>query len=53
MYQRWMQGDHAGAVYGTSESGWMDANNILSWASKAVFACCVTFNQDSNTNAIL
>ena len=34
MYQRWMQGGPAGAVYGTSESGWMDANNILSWFRK-------------------
>ena len=34
MYQRWMQGGPAGAVYGISESGWMDASNFLSWFCK-------------------
>ena len=29
LYHRWMQGGPAGAVYGISESGWMDANNFL------------------------
>jgi len=34
LYQRWMQGGPAGAVYGISESGWMDASNFLSWFHK-------------------
>jgi len=34
MHQRWMKGGPAGAVYGTSESGWMEVNNILSWFQK-------------------
>ena len=29
-----MKGDPAGAVYGISESGWMDASNFLSWFHK-------------------
>ena len=36
MYQRWMQGGPAGAVYGVSESGWMDACNFYSWFMKLV-----------------
>ena len=34
MYQRWMQGGPAAAVYGVSESGWMDSDNFLSWFKK-------------------
>jgi len=34
LYQRWMQGGPAGAFYGISESGWMDASNFLSWFHK-------------------
>ena len=36
LYQRWMQGGPAGAVYGVSELGWMDACNFLSWFLKLV-----------------
>ena len=36
MYQRWMEGGPAGAVYGVTESGWMDASNFLSWFRKLV-----------------
>ena len=28
VYQRWMQGGPAAAVYGVSESGWMDSDNF-------------------------
>ena len=41
MYQRWMQGGPAGAVYGESE---LDVNSILWLHVHAVFTCCVTFN---------
>ena len=34
IYQRWMVGGPAGAVYGVTESGWMDANMFLSWFKK-------------------
>ena len=34
MYQRWMQGGPAAAVYGVSESGWMDSDNFLFWFKK-------------------
>ena len=34
MYQRWMQGGPAAAVYGVSESGWMDSDNFLAWFKK-------------------
>ena len=34
MYRRWMEGGPAGAVYGVSESGWMDACSFLSWFKK-------------------
>ena len=34
LYHRWMQGGLAGAVYGISQSGWMAANNFLSWFCK-------------------
>ena len=34
MYQRWMQGGPAAAVYGVSESGWMDSDNFLLWFKK-------------------
>lgn len=34
MYRRWMEGGPAGALYGISESGWMDPANFLSWFLK-------------------
>ena len=34
MYSRWMKGGPAAAIYGISESGWMDASNFLSWFEK-------------------
>ena len=34
LYQRWMEGGPAGAVFGVTESGWMDASNFLSWFEK-------------------
>ena len=34
LYQRWMEGGPAAAVYGISESGWMDGANFLSWFTK-------------------
>ena len=34
VYQRWMKGGLAAAVYGVSESGWMDSDNFLSWFKK-------------------
>ena len=34
MYRRWMVGGPAGALYGISESGWMDPANFLSWFLK-------------------
>ena len=34
MYQRWMEGGPAGAVYGVSDSGWMDSDNFFSWFKK-------------------
>ena len=33
-YRRWMVGGPAGALYGISESGWMDPANFLSWFLK-------------------
>ncbi len=35
MYQRWIQGGPAGAVYGVSDSGWMEGQNFLSWFEKS------------------
>ena len=34
MYQRWMHCGPAAAVYGISESGWMDSDNFLAWFKK-------------------
>ena len=34
MYRRWMEGGPAAALYGVSESGWMDVTNFLSWFTK-------------------
>ena len=34
MYRRWMEGGPAGALYGVTDSGWMDASNFLSWFNK-------------------
>ena len=34
LYQRWMTGGPAGAVYGISDSGWMDGANFVSWFQK-------------------
>lgn len=34
MYKRWIEGGPAGALYGVSDSGWMDAANYLSWFKK-------------------
>ena len=34
MHRRWMEGGPAAALYGISESGWMDAANFLSWFIK-------------------
>ena len=34
IYQRWIQGGPAGAVYGVTESGWMDSSMFLSWFMK-------------------
>ena len=31
LYIRWTEGGPAGALYGVSESGWMDASVFLSW----------------------
>ena len=36
IYQRWMEGGPAGAVYGISDSGWMDSANFLSWFKKLI-----------------
>ena len=34
LYRRWMEGGPAAAVYGISDSGWMDGANFLSWFTK-------------------
>ena len=34
LYKRWLEGGPAGALYGTSESGWMDASVFLAWFTK-------------------
>ena len=34
VYRRWTVGGPAGAVYGVSDSGWMEAGNFLSWFEK-------------------
>ena len=39
LYRRWMQGVPAAAVYGISDSGWMDGANFV-MLHKAVSACC-------------
>lgn len=34
LYLRWTSGGPAGAVYGVSDSGWMEANNFCQWFEK-------------------
>ena len=34
LYLRWTNGGPAGAVYGCSDSGWMEANNFYKWFEK-------------------
>ena len=34
LYRRWMVGGPAAALYGVTDSGWMDAANFLSWFVK-------------------
>ena len=34
LYRRWTKGGPAGAVYGVSDSGWMDTQNFMEWFKK-------------------
>ena len=34
LYARWTSGGPAGALYGMSDSGWMESSNFLSWFEK-------------------
>ena len=34
LYLRWTNGGPAGALYGVSDSGWMEGNNFLRWFEK-------------------
>ena len=34
LYARWTTGGPPGALYGTSDSGWMESSNFLSWFEK-------------------
>ena len=42
LYRRWMEGGPAAAVYGISDSGWMDGANFLSWFTK-LFLSAVSY----------
>lgn len=37
LYLRWTNGGPAGAVYGVSDSGWMEGDNFLKWFEKVFF----------------
>ena len=34
LYLRWTEGGPAGAMYGVSKSGWMEADNFIAWFTK-------------------
>ena len=42
LYKKWTEGGPAGALYGTNESGWMDASVFLSWFNK-LFVLAVSY----------
>ena len=52
MYQRWMEGGPAGAVYGVSESGWMEANNFLSWFQKLFLPAVTHLTKSSSVHLL-